>query len=97
MGEIFNAPITGTTTIWEEIKSAIAYSQNALVIEKNKHIGMKWHFLKDHVEHGTIRLRYLPTCQMVGEMFTKELPGPALTRHRSEILGDAEPMQYFTP
>jgi hypothetical protein len=45
MGEIFNAPITETTTIWGDNQNAIAYSQNALVNEKTKHIG-----LKDHVE-----------------------------------------------
>jgi hypothetical protein len=59
MGEIFNAPFTETTTIWEVNQSVIAYSQNALVSVKTKHIGMKWHFLKDHEEHGTIKLRYM--------------------------------------
>jgi hypothetical protein len=57
MGEIFNAPITETTTIWEDNQSAIAYSHNALVSEKTIHIGLKWHFLKDHVDQGTIKLR----------------------------------------
>jgi hypothetical protein len=56
MGEIFNAPITETANIYEDNQSAIAYSQNALVSEKTKHNGMKWHFLKDHVEQGTIKL-----------------------------------------
>jgi hypothetical protein len=74
MGEIFNAPITETTTNWEDNQSAIAYSPNALVSEKTKHIGMKWHFLKDQVEQGTIKLRYLPIDQMVADMFTKLLP-----------------------
>jgi hypothetical protein len=31
VGEIFSAPINGTTTIWEDNQSAITYSQNALV------------------------------------------------------------------
>jgi KUP system potassium uptake protein len=74
MGEIFNAPITETTTIWDDSQSAIAYFQNALVGEKTKHFGLKWHFLKDHVEEGTIKLRYLPTDQMVADLFTKPLP-----------------------
>jgi hypothetical protein len=87
MGQVFNAPITETTAIWEDNQSAIAYSQNALVSEKTKHIGLKWHFLMDHVEQGTIKLRYLPTDQMVADMFTKPLPGPTLTRHRTIILG----------
>jgi KUP system potassium uptake protein len=97
MGGIFNAPITETTTIWEDNQSAIAYSQNALVSEKTKHIGMKWHFFMDHVEQGTIKLRYLPTDQMVADMFAKPLPGPALTRHQSAILGGEDPMQRFIP
>jgi KUP system potassium uptake protein len=74
VGEIFNAPITETTTIWEDNQSAIAYSHNVLVSEKIKHIDIKWHFLKDHVEQGTIKLRYVPTDQMVADMFTKPLP-----------------------
>jgi hypothetical protein len=97
MGEIFNAPITKTTNICEDNQSAIAYSQNALVSEKTKHIGMKWHFLEDHVEQGTIKLRYPLTDQMVADMFTKPLPRPALTRHRSAILGGQDPMQRFIP
>jgi hypothetical protein len=74
MRKIFDTPITETTTIWEDNQSAIAYSPNALASEKTKHIGLKWHFLKDHVEHGTIKLRYLPIDQMVADMFTKPLP-----------------------
>jgi hypothetical protein len=97
MGEIFNEPITGTTTVCEDNQSAIANSQNALVSVKAKQIGRNWGFLKDHVEKGTIMLRYLPNDQMVADMFTKPLPKPALTRHRSAILGGAYPMQRFTP
>jgi hypothetical protein len=74
MGEIFNEPPTGTTTIWEDNQSAIAYSHNALVSEKTKHIDLMWHFLNVHVEHGTVKLRYLPTKRMVTDMFTKPLP-----------------------
>jgi hypothetical protein len=45
-----------------------------LVSVKTKHIGPKWHFLKDQVKQGTIKLRYLPIDQMVAGMFTKPLP-----------------------
>jgi hypothetical protein len=96
-GRSSTPPITETTTIWEDNQSAIAYSQNALVSEKTKHIGLKWHFLKDHVEEGSIKLRYLPSYQMVADMFTKPLPGPALTRDRTAILGGEDPMQRFIP
>jgi hypothetical protein len=36
MGEVFDEPVDGTTTMWEDNHSAIAYSQNALVSEKTK-------------------------------------------------------------
>jgi hypothetical protein len=97
MRKTFNAPITGTTTIWEDKQSAIAYSQNAVVSEKTKQISLKWRFLKYHVEHGTIMLRYLPTHQIVADMFTKPFAEPALTRHRSAILGRPYPMQRLIP
>jgi hypothetical protein len=74
MGEIFYEPINGIPTIWEDNQSAIAYCQNALVNEKTKHIGLEWHFLKNHGEYGTIRLRYSPASQMVAQLFTKPLP-----------------------
>jgi hypothetical protein len=91
MGEIFNAPITETTTIWEDNQSAIEYSQNALVSEKTKHIGLKWHFLKDHMEQGTMEAKGLSVAM---GLF---LPGPALTRNRSAILGGKDPLQRLIP
>jgi hypothetical protein len=98
MGEIFNEPVIGTTTIWEVSQSAVAYSQNALACEKTMHIGLKWLFLKAHAEYGTIMHRNLPCDQMVADMFIQLLLGPALTRHRSAILGGgANPMQCFIP
>jgi hypothetical protein len=50
MEEIFDEPVSGTTTKWEDNQSAIAYSQGALVGETTKHIDVNWYFLKDHVE-----------------------------------------------
>jgi hypothetical protein len=58
---------------------------------------MKWNFLKDHVEEGIVKLRNLPKDRMVADMFTKPLPGHALARHRSAIMGGADPMQRFIP
>jgi hypothetical protein len=94
--EIFNRHVSGTTTIWEDNHSCIAYSQNALLSKKTKHIDMKYHFVKDHVQLGTMKLRYLPTGDMVADMLTKPLPGHALVKHMSAILGTSGPMQRYT-
>jgi hypothetical protein len=97
LSELFTRHVSGTTTIWEDNQSCIAYSLNALVSGKTKHIDMKYHFVKDHVRLGTIKLRYLPIVDMVADMLTKPLPGPALVKHRSAILGTSAPMQRYTP
>jgi hypothetical protein len=94
--QIFSRHVSGTTTISEDNQRCIAYSQNKLVIEKTKHMDLKYRFVKDHVQLGTIKLRYLPTGDMIGDMLTKPLPGVALVKQRSAILGTSGPMQRYT-
>jgi hypothetical protein len=55
IGEILNAPNTETTTIWEDNQSTTAYSQNAMVSDKTKHIVLKFPFFQYHVEKGIVR------------------------------------------
>jgi hypothetical protein len=97
IGEILKERVTETTTIWEDNLSTIAYSQNAMVSEKTKHIDLKFHIVKDHVEKGTVRLKYLPTYQMVADKLTKPFPGPALSRHTSAMMGTIGPMNRHIP
>jgi hypothetical protein len=94
--EIFSRPVSGTTTTWEDNESCITYSLNALVSEKTKHVDLLYHFVKDHVQFGTIKLRYLPTGDMVVDMLIKPLPGHALVIHRSAILGTSGLVQLYT-
>jgi hypothetical protein len=92
IGRILNAPITETTTIWEDNQSTIVYSQNAMVSNKATHIDLKVHFVKDYVEKGTVRLVYLPFDHTVADTLTKPLPGPALSMHTYEMMGMIGPM-----
>jgi hypothetical protein len=39
-----------------------------MVSEKTKHIDLKFHFVKDHVLLGTIKLRYLPNGDRAADM-----------------------------
>jgi hypothetical protein len=76
LSEMFSRPANRLTTIWEDNHCCIAYSQNALVSEKTKHIDVEYHhFVKDHVQLGAIILRYLPIGDMVADMLTKPLHG----------------------
>jgi hypothetical protein len=60
MWEILRTPVIGLTAIWVDNHNCIACSQNALVNEKITHIGLKYHFVKEHAQLGTFKLRNLP-------------------------------------
>ncbi|KAI3759537.1 hypothetical protein L6452_07424 [Arctium lappa] len=54
-------------------KSAIAISANPVQHSKTKHIDIRYHFLKHHVEHGTIDMYFVPTDYQLADLFTKAL------------------------
>ncbi|KAI3718160.1 hypothetical protein L6452_19014 [Arctium lappa] len=54
-------------------KSAIAISANPVQHSKTKHIDVRYHFLKDHVEKGKIEMYFVPTELQLADIFTKAL------------------------
>nr|GEZ32731.1 hypothetical protein [Tanacetum cinerariifolium] len=59
--------------IYYDSKSAIAISCNSVQHSKTKHIAFRYHFIKEHVEKGTIELYIVKTDYQVADLFTKAL------------------------
>ncbi|GJT52663.1 retrovirus-related pol polyprotein from transposon TNT 1-94 [Tanacetum coccineum] len=55
-------------------KSAIAISCNPVQHSKTKHIDIRYHFIKEHVEKGTVELYFVRTEYQLADLFTKALP-----------------------
>ncbi|GJZ56710.1 ribonuclease H-like domain-containing protein [Tanacetum coccineum] len=55
-------------------KSAIAISCNLVQHSCTKHINLRYHFIKEHVEKGTIELYFVGTEYQFVDLFTKALP-----------------------
>ncbi|GJW16546.1 retrovirus-related pol polyprotein from transposon TNT 1-94 [Tanacetum coccineum] len=55
-------------------KSAIAISCNPVQHSKTKHIDIRYHFIKEHVEKGTVELYFVRTKYQLADLFTKALP-----------------------
>nr|GEX92955.1 retrovirus-related Pol polyprotein from transposon TNT 1-94 [Tanacetum cinerariifolium] len=55
-------------------KSAIAISCNPVQHSKTKHIDIRSHFIKEHVEKGTVKLYFVGTEYQLADLFTKALP-----------------------
>ncbi|KAJ9539963.1 hypothetical protein OSB04_026469 [Centaurea solstitialis] len=59
--------------IYCDSKSAIAIFCNPVQHTKTKHIDIRYHFIKDHVEKGTIELYFVKTEFQLADLFTKAL------------------------
>nr|GEX61456.1 hypothetical protein [Tanacetum cinerariifolium] len=60
--------------IYCDSKSAIAISCNPVQHSRTKHIAVRFHFIKEHVEKGTIELYFVKTDYQLIDIFTKALP-----------------------
>ncbi|GJS46936.1 retrovirus-related pol polyprotein from transposon TNT 1-94 [Tanacetum coccineum] len=61
-------------SIYCDSKSAIAISCNPVQHSRTKHIAIRYHFIKEHVEKGTIELYFVKTDYQLADLFTKALP-----------------------
>ncbi|GJU02054.1 putative ribonuclease H-like domain-containing protein [Tanacetum coccineum] len=73
-------------------KSDAIYSTEAEYISMSKHIDIRFHFIKEHVENGVIELYFVNTEYQLADIFTK-----ALARERIEFLINKLGMRSFTP
>ncbi|GJR54384.1 hypothetical protein Tco_1404905 [Tanacetum coccineum] len=55
-------------------KSAIAISCNPVQHSRIKHIDIRYHFIKEHVEKDTVELYFVGTEYQLADLFTKALP-----------------------
>ena len=65
----------GPTLIFEDNQSTIAMSKNPQFHGRAKHIGIKFHFIREQVSNKKVELNYRQTDGMIADMLTKGL-GP---------------------
>ena len=85
-----------SNVIYQDNESAILLEANGKISsgEQTRHIEIRFFFVTDNVEKGTLSIEYCPTNDMVGDFFTKPLQGSNIIKFRSIILGvfDQEPI-----
>nr|CAD1817025.1 unnamed protein product [Ananas comosus var. bracteatus] len=64
-------------TLYCDSKLAIAMGKNPINHEGTKHIAIKYHFIREAIENGQIKLKYCKTTEQLADIFTK-----ALTREK---------------
>ncbi|GJT41072.1 retrovirus-related pol polyprotein from transposon TNT 1-94 [Tanacetum coccineum] len=73
-------------------KSAIVLCCNNVQHSRSKHIDIRFHFIKEHVENGVVELYFVNTEYELEDIFTK-----ALGRERIKFLINKLGMRSFTP
>jgi hypothetical protein len=64
---------------------AIALSQEAANHIRTKHIDLRYHFIRRHIEEGTFLPVWLSTHKNTADIFTKPLPRPIFVQHRASL------------
>ncbi|TLX70168.1 DDE-type integrase/transposase/recombinase [Labilibacter sediminis] len=59
--------------IYCDSTSAISICHNPVQHSKTKHIDLRYHFIKDHVQEGNIEIHFIPTAEQLADVFTKAL------------------------
>jgi hypothetical protein len=60
-----------TTAIHCDNQSCIKLSKNPMFHDRSKHIEIKFHFIRDCVQKGVVKLKYVPTNEQVANILMK--------------------------
>ena len=68
--------------IYCDNQNCIKLSENLVFHDKSKHIEIKYHFIRDWVQRGVVRIAYVSTDDQVADILTKSLPKGKHVRFR---------------
>ena len=72
-------------TIQADNKSAIALAENPIHHGRTKYIEIRYHFIREKVTEGKIKLEFVPTKDEAADGLTKPLVGEAFTKFLKEL------------
>lgn len=72
-------------------QAAIRVAQNPEDHQRSKHIDVSYHYIRDKVDEGLMKLQYVPTKEMVADFLTKPLK--PLTHNRCKFYTGLKPPQ----
>ena len=80
-------PQQEATVIHEDNTGAIALSENPVSHNRSKHIDIRYHFVRERVEMGEVKLVHVASEDQLADLFTKPLERVKLEKFRERVLG----------
>jgi hypothetical protein len=82
---LLSFPIPRPFPLLSDNQSACAIANTSSITSRSKHIDVRHHFIRDHITDGTFCTNWVPTSDMPADIFTKPLPFPIFTKHRTSL------------
>ena len=65
--------------------SAINLTKNPVLHSRTKHIEVRHHFIRDHVQNNDISIEFVPTENQIADIFTKPLNEERFCQIRNQL------------
>ena len=75
------------STVFEDNNSALELAKCPRMRPRTKHIAVKYHFFREHIQNGNINIEPIDTNIQVADILTKPLPRPAFESLRHLMMG----------
>jgi len=79
--------VSEATLIRQDNNGAKALAEDIVFHKRSKHIDTRYHYVRELVENGMIRLDHTPGTDLAADVFTKALPKATLQRHIDTLFG----------
>ena len=83
---VLKFPVPRPFPILSDNQAACSLSNSPAISARSKHIDIRHHFIRDHVQDGSFSTTWIPTTDMPADIFTKPLPFPIFSHHH-DVLG----------
>ena len=75
-----------TVDLFEDNQGAIAIAENPISGGQTKHIDVRYHFIRELVEHKVLNIQYTESSNQYADILTKPLGLEAFAEHRSLLM-----------
>jgi len=71
--------------IYGDSHGAIFNAQNPVMQKGIKHIEIRYHYIREQIEKGEVKVFAVPTTENIADMFTKNLGPTLFLKHRKQL------------
>lgn len=78
----FDMNVSSPLQIFADNQKAIGFAEEDRNSARAKHIDICYHITRDYINKGFIQFSYIPTANMVADIFTKALDHKSISEQR---------------